>query len=122
MTDDRTDPFPDEPEPEDLARAGQDGPVREEEPDNRRGESTGVAWGAILLMLGIAIVVVFTVQNTDPVPVRFMWMDGQFPLAIVILITIGAVALLTSLIGGAYRRRRRRQRQDREELERYRGS
>ncbi|HET9201662.1 MAG TPA: lipopolysaccharide assembly protein LapA domain-containing protein [Acidimicrobiia bacterium] len=122
MTDDRTDPFPDEPEPEDLAPAGPDGPAREEGPDNRRGESTGVAWGAILLMLGIAIVVVFTVQNTDPVPVRFMWMDGQFPLAIVILITIGAVALLTSLIGGAYRRRRRRQRQDREELERYRGS
>ena len=82
MTDDRTDPFPDEPEPEDLAPAGPDGPAREEGPDNRRGESTGVAWGAILLMLGIAIVVVFTVQNTDPVPVRFMWMDGQFPRAV----------------------------------------
>ena len=73
-------------------------------------------------VLGIALVVVFSVQNTDPVPVRFLWMEGQFPLAIVILITIGAVVLLTALIGGAYRRRRRRQRQDREELRRYRGT
>jgi uncharacterized integral membrane protein len=71
-------------------------------------------------MLGIALVVVFSVQNTDPVPVRFLWMDGQFPLAIIILITVGAVVLLTSLIGAAYRRRRRRRREEREELNRYR--
>ena len=45
-------------------------------------------------MLGIALVVVFSVQNTDPVPVRFLWMEGQFPLAIVILITIGAVTTI----------------------------
>jgi uncharacterized integral membrane protein len=116
MTDDRTDPFPDEPETADtpLADVG--------EPEPRRGESTGIAWGAILLMLGIALVVVFTVQNTDPVPVRFMWMEGQFPLAIVILITIGAVVLITELIGVSYRRRRRRRREETEELKRYRGS
>jgi hypothetical protein len=51
-----------------------------------------------------------------------MWMEGQFPLAIVILITIGAVILITELIGVSYRRRRRRRQQDREELKRYRGS
>ncbi len=128
VTDDRTDPFPAEPKGEEPARGepvGPEGEVRPERQagtDKRRGESTGVAWGAILLMLGIAIVVVFAVQNTDPVPVRFMWMDGQFPLAVVILITIGAVVLITELIGISYRRRRRRQRQEREELKRYRGS
>jgi uncharacterized integral membrane protein len=116
VTDDRTGPFPDEPETAETPapEAG------EAEPG--RGVSTGIAWGAILLMLGIALVVVFSVQNTDPVPVRFMWMEGQFPLAIVILITIGAVILITELIGVSYRRRRRRRQQDREELKRYRGS
>jgi hypothetical protein len=49
-------------------------------------------------------------------------MEGQFPLAIVILITIGAVILITELIGVRYRRRRRRQQQERDELQRYRGA
>lgn len=116
MTDDRTEPFPDEPEADDTPPAGT------EEPEPGRRESTGIAWGAILLMLGITLIVVFAVQNTDPVPVQFLWMEGQFPLAIVILITIGVVVLITELIGVSYRRRRRRQRQEREELKRYRGS
>jgi uncharacterized integral membrane protein len=116
VTDDRTDPFPDE------AEAAETAPGEAEQPEPRRAESTGIAWGAILLMLGIALVVVFTVQNTEPVPVRFMWMEGQFPLSIVILITISAVILITELIGVSYRRRRRRRQQDREELKRYRGS
>jgi uncharacterized integral membrane protein len=116
VTDDRTDPFPDEPD------AAETPPGEAEEPESRLRESTGIAWGAILLMLGIALVVVFTVQNTDPVPVRFMWMEGEFPLSIVILITIGAVILITELIGASYRRRRRRRQEDREGLKRYRGS
>jgi hypothetical protein len=49
-------------------------------------------------------------------------MDGQFPLSIVILITIGAVILITELVGVSYRRRRRRRHEEREELKRYRGS
>jgi hypothetical protein len=48
-------------------------------------------------------------------------MEGRFPLAVVLLITIGAVILLTELVGVSYRRRRRRRQQDREELKRYRG-
>jgi uncharacterized integral membrane protein len=116
VTDDHADPFPDEPE------AAETPPGEAEGIEVRRRESTGIAWGAILLMLGIVLVVVFTVQNTDPVPVRFMWMDGQFPLSIVILITIGAVILITELVGVSYRRRRRRRHEEREELKRYRGS
>ena len=119
MTDDRTEPFPDEPD-EGEADGKESAPPGQREAPAR--ESTGIAWGAILLMLGIALVVVFTVQNTDPVPVRFLWMEGQFPMAIVILITIGAVVLITELIGMSYRRRRRRLRQEQEELRRYRGS
>jgi uncharacterized integral membrane protein len=112
MTDEHQDPFEDErdspPEPD------------EREAPGRRSDSTGIAWGAILAFFGIALVIVFAVQNTDPVPVKFLWMEGEHPLAIVILITIGVVILLTELIGVSYRRRRRRRRDEKEELRRLR--
>jgi uncharacterized integral membrane protein len=113
MTDEHQDPFEDErnsslePESDAVETVG-------------RRESTGIAWGAIVAFVGIALVIVFAVQNTDPVPVRFLWMEGQHPLAIVILITVGAVILLTELIGVSYRRRRRRRRDEKEELRRLR--
>ena len=112
MTDEHQDPFRVEEEP----------PA---EPDSVEGPtrsptSTGIAWGAIFAFAGIALVIVFAVQNTDPVPVRFLWMEGEHPLAIVILITVGVVILLTELIGVSYRKRRRRRREEREELRRLR--
>lgn len=112
MTDEHQDPFEIEREPPAEPEAVE-GPTR-------RREATGIAWGAILAFAGIALVIVFAVQNTDPVPVRFLWMEGEHPLAIVILITIGAVILLTELIGISYRRRRRRRREEKEELRRFR--
>ncbi|HEX2403150.1 MAG TPA: LapA family protein [Acidimicrobiia bacterium] len=114
MTDEQQEPFQDErhlpaePEAEAVETLG------------GRSGSTGIAWGAIVAFFGIALVIVFAVQNTDPVPVRFLWMEGQHPLAIVILITVGAVILLTELIGVSYRRRRRRRRDEKEELRRLR--
>jgi uncharacterized integral membrane protein len=109
--------FRDSPEPE-----PEEEPVEEEtvEEESVEPPSTGIAWGAILLLLGIALVVVFSVQNTDPVPVSFLWMDGEFSLAMVILVTVGVVILLTEVIGLSYRRRRRRRRAENEELKRYR--
>jgi len=79
-------------------------------------KSTGIAWGVVVLFVGIALVVVFAVQNTDPVPITFLWMDGRFSLAIVVLVTVGAAILVTELVGISYRRRRRRRRAEREEL------
>jgi len=113
MSDEHTDPFQFDEE-----RAPE---IEETAPPTRSdGDSTGVAWGAILLLVGIALVVVFSVQNTDPVPIRFLWMDGEFSLAIVILVTVGVMVLLTELIGLSYRKRRRRRRAEREELMRLR--
>lgn len=120
MTDQPREPFGLEPDAE---------PDEAPEPEERRttGDripsptATGIAWGAILLLLGIALVVVFAVQNTDPVPVTFLWMEGEFSLAIVILVTVGAMIVLTELIGLSYRRQRRRRRADKEELKRLRG-
>jgi uncharacterized integral membrane protein len=111
--------FPDSSEPEPDEVQGEEGPF-EEEPVGP--PSTGIAWGAILLLLGIALVVVFSVQNTDAVPVTFLWMDGEYSLAIVILVTVGVAILVTELVGLSYRRRRRRRRAESEELQRYRRS
>jgi uncharacterized integral membrane protein len=113
MSDEQTDPFQyeEEPSPEVEAVAQPSRPV---------SDSTGIAWGAILLFIGITLVVVFSVQNTDPVPVNFLWMEGEFSLAIVILVTVGVIVLLTELIGLAYRKRRRRRMVEKEELRRLR--
>lgn len=112
MSDQPHDPFPEEEEPEAAPEQMEEGrpePV-----------STGIAWGVILLLVLIALIVVFAVQNTDAVPVRFLWFEGQFPLAIVMLVTIGVMILLSELIGLSYRRRRRRRLAEREELRKYR--
>jgi uncharacterized integral membrane protein len=81
---------------------------------------SGVAWGAVVLLLGLVLVVIFAVQNTDPVPVEFLWLDGDHPLALVILITVAVVVLLVELSGMFYRRRRRKRLAERHELKRFR--
>jgi uncharacterized integral membrane protein len=93
-----------------------------ERPEIERPTATGIAWGAILLLLGIALVVIFSVQNTDAVPVRFLWMEGEFSLAVVVLVTVGVIIVLTESIGLSYRRRRRRRIAERQELKKYRGA
>jgi uncharacterized integral membrane protein len=85
------------------------------------GQGTGIAWGIILLFLGIAAVAIFAAQNTDPVPVKFLWMEDSFPLSIVILVVAAAAVLLTELAGLVYRKRRRVRRAEKEELRRLRG-
>lgn len=72
------------------------------------------------MFIGIILVVVFAVQNTSQVPLRFLWWEGSFPLAIVILGTAGIAVVLDELAGVAYRRRRRRRLADKEELARLR--
>lgn len=114
MTDDHHDPFDSEIEPAPEAV--------ESRPEIARPTGTGIAWGAILLLLGIALVVIFSVQNTDSVPVRFLWWEGTFSLAIVVLVTVGVIIVLSELIGLSYRRTRRRRIAERHELKKYRSS
>ena len=115
MTDESHDPFGFEPEPE---VDGNENPAAKPETSQ---PSAGIAWGALLLLVGIALTVVFAVQNTATVPVKFLWLEGEFSLAIVILVAVGAIVLLTELVGVSYRRRRRRLRSEKEELRRLRG-
>lgn len=81
---------------------------------------SGIAWGVILLFIGIGLVVIFAVQNTTTVPVRFLWLDGNYPLSIVILTTAVVAFLLGELLAVVYRRRRRQRLAEKEELRRLR--
>ena len=116
MTDDFDRPIPPEPE---TTEVDEETPRTEPTPAT---VSTGIAWGAILILLVIAAVVVFAVQNTDPVPVTFLWMDGEFSLAIVILITVGIAIVMTELAALGYRKSRRRRRAEKQELRKLRGN
>ena len=91
-------------------------------PDQVTHEGSGVAWGAVVILLGLALLVVFAVQNTDPVPVTFLWLEGEYPLSLVILITVAVVVLFVELFGLFYRRRRRKRLAERQELKRLRGT
>jgi uncharacterized integral membrane protein len=83
---------------------------------------SGVAWGAVIMLLALALLVVFVIQNTDPVPVEFLWLDGQYPLSLVILVTVAIVVLFVELFGLLYRRRRRKRLAERQELKTFRES
>ena len=81
---------------------------------------SGIAWGVLLLFVGIGLVVIFAVQNTTTVPVKFLWLDGDYPLSIVILTTAVVAFLLGELLALVYRRRRRERLVEKEELRRLR--
>lgn len=87
-------------------------PVREVGP--------GFPWAGLLSMAVMALVVIFAVQNTASVEIKFLWIEGQFPLSLVILIT-ALVSILATVAGGAlYRKRRHRRRIEKEQLRRLR--
>lgn len=78
---------------------------------------SGVPWGGITALIGVVLVVVFAVQNTESATIDFLWFSGDFPLAIVILVTAVVSALFTLSAAGFSRRRRRKRRAEKAELE-----
>ncbi len=67
--------------------------------------------GVAVLILAIVLVIiaaVFMFQNTVVTSVEFLFLSGQAPLYIVIMIAMAIGALLTMILGGIRRRRRRR--------------
>lgn len=76
----------------------------------------GVPWGGLVGTLGVVLLVIFAVQNTETVSIKFLWMSGEFPISIVILVT-GVSAVVVGLLSAAYfRRRRRARRAEKDEL------
>lgn len=86
----------------------------EAEPSRER--NAGVPWAGLVTVIGIALIVVFSVQNTESATVEFLWLSGEFPLSLVILVTALVSVLFTTTAGALYRRRRRKRRAEKREL------
>jgi uncharacterized integral membrane protein len=76
---------------------------------------TGAAWfGICAAALVTVVLIVFMLQNTRSVEVNFLWMHGNVPLALALLIAAVGAAIVTMVVGVAritqLRRLSRRQR------------
>lgn len=77
-------------------------------PDERRGKGddplrhsrTSGAWTAVILAaVLIVLLVIFVVQNTESVPLQFLWLDGNFPLAAALLIATAVGMVVVAAVG-----------------------
>jgi lipopolysaccharide assembly protein A len=62
----------------------------------------GAAWvGICAAVLALVALIVFMMQNTGSVEVTFLWMHGNLPLALALLIAGVGVTMLTLIVGTA---------------------
>jgi uncharacterized integral membrane protein len=98
--------------------------VRSEQGDEpevvNRYTGTGVTATVVTLALFAVAAVILLAQNTEAVPVQFLWLEGEVPLYVLFLVTSVATALVTAIASAVWRRRRRRMRTEHEELQRLR--
>ena len=79
-------------------------------------ERAGFPWGFLIGAILLAAVIVFAVQNSDPVPIRFLGWAGDFPLSIAVTVAVFGAVILTQSMGAISRRRRRKRKADQDEL------
>lgn len=98
-------------------------PLPEEETTEapRAEPGPGVPWRLAVFLVLAVVVVVFAVQNTQDVELRFLGWTWQLPLVIILLVAIVVSVLLDEILGGIFRRRRLQRRREKEELRRLRG-
>lgn len=80
----------------------------------------GLPWRLTVFLMMTVLIVVFAVQNTQDVELRFLGWSWQLPLVIVILIAVVVSVILDEVLGGIIKRRRLHRRREREELQRLR--
>jgi len=68
----------------------------------------GIAWRLILVLVLALALVVFAVQNTDPVDLRFLGWSWNVPLAVVLVGIVAVTVLLDEFLGFWWRRRHAR--------------
>ena len=80
------------------------------DPADRPAESgtSGPPVKLIALLLVVAALAIFFFQNGDDAPVSFLWFDGQWPVWLVIGVSVAAGVILDRLGSWQWRRARRR--------------
>ena len=76
---------------------------------------------AVFLLIGLGFVV-FAVQNTIDVGVKFLAWDFDVSLPLLLVVTALIAVIADEIVGLIRRRRRRSRNKDREDLKRYRGT
>ena len=74
--------------------------------------SGGLSGGAIASLSGIAVLVVFIVQNTEDVRFHFLWLDFTWPLWLYTIVVALFGALVWFGLGVIRRHRRRKERRE----------
>jgi uncharacterized integral membrane protein len=70
--------------------------------DRPPGTRIGAAWIAVCTAtLAFVVLIVFMLQNTRPVEIKFLGTQGQLPLALALLIASVGTAILVTVIGTA---------------------
>lgn len=67
----------------------------------------GLNFRLLLGAIAAAGLVLFVFQNTDDTRVKFLWMDGDIPLFLLLLITVGLTLVLAVVTSWLLRRRQR---------------
>lgn len=80
----------------------------------------GIPWRLGLFLVLMVLVVVFAIQNTQEVELKFLAWSWQLPLVVIILATMVVSVVLDEVLGGIIKRQRQRRRLEREELKRLR--
>ena len=81
--------------------------------DEQRGNGRRLSGGALAALLGLAALMVFVVQNTDPVDFRFLNLRFSWPLWLYTIVTAVLGAVVWSGLGLIRRHRRRVRRRER---------
>lgn len=69
---------------------------------------SGPPFKLIGLLILVAALATFIVQNPDDGPIQFLWLDGTWPMWLVILVSLLAGVVLDRLSQWSLRRQRRR--------------
>jgi uncharacterized integral membrane protein len=81
-----------------------------EQTETGGGRRGGLGGGAIATLVGVAVLVVFAVQNTERIRVRFLFWGFSWPVWLLILVAAVFGALVWLGLGVMRRHRRRRNR------------
>ena len=73
-----------------------------------RGPSDGPPWKLLALLVVVVGLAIFFFQNGHDAPINFLWIDGSWPLWLVIGISVLIGVVLDRLVSWQWRRGRRR--------------
>ncbi|GAA2659481.1 LapA family protein [Paractinoplanes durhamensis] len=90
---------PEDPPATDSGTDAEEAPGRHRQPFTRTRAAWAGVWAGIAVVI---LLIIFIGQNTAPVQIHFLWLDGQIPTALALLIA-GVGGAIIALAAGAAR-------------------